>query len=122
MVLIEHFDGKFPLWLAPTQVRVLPISDDNLGYAHRVRNELEAEGFRVTVEDRDQTIGRKIRAAHDDRLPYMLVVGDNEEEDGTVSVRDRMERESDPVDVGTFVDHLVEEREEKRTEPDFVDE
>jgi threonyl-tRNA synthetase len=122
MVLIEHFDGKFPLWLAPTQVRVLPISDDNLGYAHRVRNELEAEGFRVTVEDRDQTIGRKIRAAHDDRLPYMLVVGDNEEEDGTVSVRDRMERESDPVDMGTFVDHLVEEREEKRTEPDFVDE
>ena len=121
MVLIEHFDGKFPLWLAPEQVRVLPISDDNLGYAHRVKNDLEDAGFRVTVEDRDQTIGRKIRAAHEDRLPYMLIVGDDEEAEGTVSVRDRKERESDPVDLETFRAHLVAEREEKRTEPDFVD-
>ena len=121
MVLIEHFDGKFPLWLAPEQVRVLPISDDNLGYAHRVKNDLEDAGFRVTVEDRDQTIGRKIRAAHEDRLPYMLIVGDDEEAEGTVSVRDRKERESDPVDLETFRAHLIAEREEKRTEPDFVD-
>ena len=121
MVLIEHFDGKFPLWLAPEQVRVLPISDDNLGYAHRVKNDLEEAGFRVTVEDRDQTIGRKIRAAHEDRLPYMLVVGDDEEAEDTVSVRDRKERESDPVGLEAFRAHLVAEREEKRTEPDFVD-
>jgi threonyl-tRNA synthetase len=121
MVLIEHFDGKFPLWLAPEQVRVLPISDDNLGYAHRVKNDLEEAGFRVTVEDRDQTIGRKIRAAHEDRLPYMLVVGDDEEAESTVSVRDRKERESDPVGLEAFRAHLVAEREEKRTEPDFVD-
>ncbi|ESP87208.1 threonine--tRNA ligase [Candidatus Halobonum tyrrellensis] len=118
MVLIEHFDGHFPLWLAPEQVRVLPISDDNLGYAHRVKNELD--GFRVEVEDRDMTVGRKIRAAHDDRVPYMVVVGDEEEAAGTVSVRDRFEDERNGVDPSTFRAHLEAERDEKRVEPDFV--
>jgi threonyl-tRNA synthetase len=120
MVLIEHFDGKFPLWLAPEQVRILPVSDDNLGYAHRVKNALQERGFRVTVEDRDQTVGRKIRGAHEDRLPYMLIVGDDEEEAGTVSVRDRQERETKDVDPETFYDHLVDERDEKRVAPDFL--
>ncbi|MUW14389.1 threonine--tRNA ligase [Halorubrum sp. CBA1125] len=121
MVLIEHFDGNFPLWLAPEQVRILPVSDETLGYAHRVKNALEAEGFRVEVEDRDWTVGRKIRAAHDDRLPYMVIVGDEEEAAGTVSVRDRFENQRGDVELDAFVDHLVDEREEKRTEPDFVD-
>jgi threonyl-tRNA synthetase len=118
MVLIEHFDGKFPLWLAPEQVRILPVSDDNLGYAHRVKNELD--GFRVEVEDRDMTVGRKIRAGHEDRVPYMLIVGDDEEESGTVSVRDRKERERGDVGVDAFYDHLLAERDGKRTEPDFL--
>ncbi|WP_327051053.1 threonine--tRNA ligase [Halomicrococcus gelatinilyticus] len=118
MVLIEHFDGKFPLWLAPEQVRVLPVSDDNLGYAHRVANDLD--GFRVEVEDRSWTVGRKIQQAHDDRVPYMIVVGDDEEESGTISVRDRKERETKDVAVETFRDHLVSERDEKRTDPDFL--
>ena len=118
MVLIEHFDGNFPTWLAPEQIRVLPISEDNLGYAHRVKHELE--GFRVEVDDRDWTIGRKIRAGHDDRVPYMLVVGGNEEKAGTVSVRDRFENESDAVPVETFRDHLETEVVEKRVEPDFI--
>jgi len=121
MVLIEHFDGDFPLWLAPEQVRILPVSDETLGYAHRVKNELEDAGFRVEVEDRDWTVGRKIRAGHDDRLPYMVIVGDDEQEAGTVSVRDRFENQRGDVDLDTFVDHLVDERDEKRTEPDFVD-
>ncbi len=121
MVLIEHFDGNFPLWLAPEQVRILPVSDETLGYAHRVKNALEDEGFRVEVEDRDWTVGRKIRAGHDDRLPYMVIVGDDEQEAGTVSVRDRFENQRGDVDLDDFVDHLVEERAEKRTEPDFVD-
>ncbi|OYR85147.1 threonine--tRNA ligase, partial [Halorubrum distributum] len=121
MVLIEHFDGNFPLWLAPEQVRILPVSDETLGYAHRVKNELEDAGFRVEVEDRDWTVGRKIRAGHDDRLPYMVIVGDDEQEAGTVSVRDRFENQRGDVDLDEFVDHLVEERAEKRTEPDFVD-
>ncbi|WP_430506068.1 threonine--tRNA ligase [Haloparvum sp. PAK95] len=122
MVLIEHFNGNFPTWLAPEQVRVLPVSDDNLGYAHRVKNELDDAGFRVEVEDRDWTVGRKIREAHDDRLPYMLIVGDDEEDAGTVSVRDRFEAEADDVDLEDFLDHLERERDEKRIEPDFVGE
>jgi threonyl-tRNA synthetase len=121
MVLIEHFDGDFPLWLAPEQVRILPISDETLGYAHRVKNALEDAGFRVEVEDRDWTVGRKIRAGHDDRLPYMVIVGDDEEEAGTVSVRDRFENQRGDVELDAFVDHLVDERDEKRTTPDFVD-
>ncbi|WP_186313325.1 threonine--tRNA ligase [Halorubrum salsamenti] len=121
MVLIEHFDGDFPLWLAPEQVRILPVSDETLGYAHRVKNELEDAGFRVEVEDRDWTVGRKIRAGHDDRLPYMVIVGEDEQEAGTVSVRDRFENQRGDVDIDAFVDHLVAERDEKRTEPDFVD-
>ncbi|MCL9813505.1 threonine--tRNA ligase [Natranaeroarchaeum aerophilus] len=118
MVLIEHFAGNFPLWLAPEQVRVLPISDANLGYAHRVKNEFDE--FRVEVDDRDSTIERKIRAAHDDRVPYMIIVGDNEEEDGNISVRDRFEEQEYDVEIDEFLDHLRSERDEKRTEPDFL--
>ncbi|MFC4358944.1 threonine--tRNA ligase [Halobium salinum] len=120
MVLVEHFKGKFPLWLAPEQVRILPVSDDNVEYAESVAAELG--DFRVEVEDRDMTVGRKIRAAHDDRVPYMLIVGGNEESAGTVSVRDRKERESNDVELEAFRRHLEAERAEKRTEPDFVDE
>ncbi|MBP1985600.1 threonine--tRNA ligase [Halolamina salifodinae] len=120
MVLIEHFDGQFPLWLAPEQVRILPVSDDALGYAHRVKNELSE--FRVEVEDRDWTVGRKIRQAHDDRVPYMLIVGSDEEESGTVSVRDRFEREAEGVGRDAFREHLEAERDEKRIEPDFLKE
>ncbi|MFW5919032.1 MAG: His/Gly/Thr/Pro-type tRNA ligase C-terminal domain-containing protein, partial [Halanaeroarchaeum sp.] len=115
---IEHFDGKFPLWLAPEQVRILPVSDDNLGYAHRVKNELD--GYRVEVENRDWTVGKKIQQAHEDKVPYMIVVGDDEEESGTVSIRDRQERERKDVSIGAFRTHLDEERDEKRTAPDFL--
>jgi threonyl-tRNA synthetase len=119
-VVIEHFNGRFPLWLAPEQVRVLPVTDGNLDYAEEVKRELGSRGFRVTVEDRDQTVGRKIRGAHDDRVPYMLVVGDDEEAANTVSVRDRQERERKDVDPGAFYDHLESERDEKRVAPDFL--
>jgi threonyl-tRNA synthetase len=119
-VIIEHFNGRFPLWLAPEQVRVLPVTDGNLDYAEEVERELGSRGFRATVEDRDQTVGRKIRGAHDDRVPYMLIVGDEEEAANTVSVRDRQERERKDVDPGAFYDHLEGERDEKRVAPDFL--
>ena len=118
MVLIEHFDGKFPTWLAPEQVRILPISDDQLGYAHRVKNELD--DFRVSVEDRSWTLNRKIREAQEERVPYMLIVGGDEAEAGTISVRDRKERERGGVDVETFRDHLHSEVDDRRLEPDFI--
>jgi len=121
-VMIEHFAGRFPLWLAPEQVRVLPLNEETLGYAHRVKNEFEADGFRATVADGDDTLQRKIRRAHDENVPYMCIVGPDEEEAGTLSVRDRAEREGRDVDREEFREHLRAEREEKRLEPDFLDE
>ncbi|HKL29527.1 MAG TPA: threonine--tRNA ligase [Natrialbaceae archaeon] len=118
MVLIEHFAGKFPLWLAPEQVRVLPISDDQLDYANEIADQFE--DFRVTVNDRDATLERKIRAGHDDRVPYMIIVGSNEAEDGTISVRDRAERQAGDVDPEAFLQHLQAEQDERRIEPDFL--
>jgi len=121
MVLIEHFNGKFPFWLAPEQVRILPISDDNVGYAKQLAHRYLDE-FRVEIEDRSWTLGRKIREAQTDRVPYMLIVGDDEEEQGTVSVRDRKERERKDVAVEDLRAHLHEEAAEQRIEPDFLDE
>jgi threonyl-tRNA synthetase len=118
-VIIEHFNGNFPLWLAPEQVRILPVSDDNIEYAESVADELGE--FRTEVERRSWTVGRKIRAGHDDRVPYMLIVGDTEESEGTVSVRDREERERDGVSVRELRTHLQTERDEKLTEPTFLD-
>jgi len=120
MVLIEHFNGKFPLWLAPEQVRILPVSDDNLEYARSVAADLESEDFRVEVEDRDWTVGKKIQQTHEDRVPYMMILGDNEEEADTISVRDREERERKDVDPDAFLDHLLEERDDRRIKPDFL--
>ncbi|UVE49923.1 threonine--tRNA ligase [Haloferax larsenii] len=118
MVLIEHYNGKFPFWLAPEQVRILPISDDQIGYAKKLKYELG--DFRTTIEDRSWTLGRKIREAQTDRVPYMVIVGGNEEEAGTISVRDRKEREAQDVTVEEFRDHLEAEAAEKRPEPDFL--
>ena len=119
MVLVEHFDGNFPTWLAPEQVRILPVSDDNLGYAKQLKNRYLGD-FRVEIEDRSWTVGKKIQTAHDDRVPYMLVVGDDEQEAGTVSVRDRFENERKDVEIERFREQLAEEIEEKHIEPDFV--
>jgi len=118
-VLIEHFKGNFPLWLAPEQVRVLPLAERHEDYAEEIAAELS--DFRVEVETRDWTIGRKIAEAHEDRLPYMLIVGDDEVEAGTVSVRDRQEREAGGVDIGDFRAHLEDEYAEKRTSVDFLE-
>ncbi|NEU56127.1 threonine--tRNA ligase [Halorussus sp. MSC15.2] len=119
-VIIEHFKGNFPTWLAPEQVRILPVSDDNIGYAKQLQNRYLGD-FRVEIEDRSWTVGKKIQQAHDDNVPYMLVVGDNEEEAGTVSVRDREEREEKDVSVEAFRDHLEGEVESKAVEPNFLD-
>lgn len=118
-VMIEHFNGNFPTWLAPEQVRILPISDDNVPYAEEIQRELSE--LRVDIEDRSWTIGKKIQSAHDDRVPYMLIVGGNEEETNTVSVRDRFERQKEGVSLPEFRDHLENEVTEKRIAPDFLE-
>jgi threonyl-tRNA synthetase len=88
-LLIEHYAGAFPLWLAPVQAIVLPISDRHLGYAASVRDQLRAAGLRVELDERQEKIGYKIREAQLQKVPYMLVAGDRESTDGTVAVRTR---------------------------------
>jgi len=113
MVLIEHYNGKFPPWLAPEQVRILPVSDDNIPYCEEIVEELDE--FRVEIEDRSWTVGRKIQQAHDDKVPYMMIIGDDEEEADTISVRDRKEREEKDLELSDFRDHLETEVDQKRT-------
>ena len=119
-VIIEHFDGNFPTWLAPEQVRILPVSDDNIPFAKRLQNR-DFGDFRVEIEDRSWTVGKKIQQAHDDRVPYMLIIGDDEEESETVSVRDRFENQEQDIPIEEFRSHLEAETEEKRVEPDFLE-
>ncbi|WP_226023129.1 threonine--tRNA ligase [Halomicrobium salinisoli] len=117
-VLIEHFNGNFPPWLAPEQVRILPVSDDNIPYCEQLQAELS--DFRVEIEERSWTVGKKIQQAHDDRVPYMLIIGDDEEEAEVVSVRDRKEREEKDVQLAEFREHLETEVEQKRTDVTFL--
>src|SRR5690606_31961549 len=86
-ILIEHYAGKFPVWLAPVQVSILPISDKFNDYAYELREEFKNKGIRVEVDDRAEKIGYKIREAQLQRLPYMLIVGEKEVDGRLVSVR-----------------------------------
>ncbi|MCI9403375.1 MAG: threonine--tRNA ligase, partial [Oscillospiraceae bacterium] len=88
-VITEHFAGAFPAWLAPVQVKILPITDRATEYAQQLSAKLDEHGFRVEVDSRNEKIGKKIREATMEKIPYMLVVGDRDMEQGTVSVRHR---------------------------------
>ncbi|MBE5888016.1 MAG: threonine--tRNA ligase [Lachnospiraceae bacterium] len=107
--LIEKYAGKFPTWLCPEQVRVLPISEKYSEYAEKVMKELKANGVDATVDNRAEKIGYKIREARMDRLPYMLVVGAQEEIDGTVSVRSRFAGDEGVKPLADFVDQICKE-------------
>lgn len=101
-VLIEHTGGKFPLWLTPDQVAILPISERFNDYARKVAEQLEIEDVRVIVDDRNEKIGRKIRDNELKRIPYMIIVGEKEEQDGTVSVRRQGEGDKGSMSVSDF--------------------
>ena len=108
-ILIEHFAGKFPTWLAPVQVKALPVSEKSRDYAHEVCAKLEEAGIRVVCDDRDEKIGYKIREARSiDRVPYMLILGEKEVEAGNISVRDRS-NETVQMSVDEFVAKVLEE-------------
>lgn len=107
--LIEHYAGKFPTWLCPEQVRVLPISEKYADYAKKVADELKRNDVDVTVDNRAEKIGYKIREARMDKLPYMLVVGADEEADGTVSVRSRFEGNEGVKPLSDFIDQICKE-------------
>ena len=106
-VLLEHFAGAFPAWLAPVQVRVLPVRDDHESYAHRLVDRLDAEGFRADVVGADEKLGNRIRKAKVEKLPYVLVVGDDDVEHGTVGVNPRGGEVERGVLVDDFVDRLA---------------
>ena len=107
--LIEHYAGKFPTWLCPEQVRVLPISEKYIDYANKVAAELKKNDVDVTVDNRAEKIGYKIREARLDKLPYMLVVGAQEEEEGTVSVRSRFEGNEGSKPLSDFIEQICKE-------------
>ena len=108
-ILIEHFAGAFPTWLAPVQVKVLPISDKYMEYARKVTGELEEAGIRVELDVRSEKIGYKIREAQMQKIPYMLVVGQKEEEEHAVAVRSRFLGDEGQKDLGQFIQAVKKE-------------
>ena len=114
--LIEKYAGKFPVWLCPEQVRVLPISDKYADYAEKVRAELAKNGVDVTADMRSEKIGFKIREAQNKKIPYMLIVGAKEEEDGLVSVRTRSGGDKGQMKLSEFIDEIKEKISSKTIE------
>ncbi len=112
-LLIEKYAGAFPTWLAPVQVKMLPIADRHLDRIYEIKKQLEAAGIRVEVDDRSEKIGFKIRSAQLEKVPYMLIVGDKDIENNTVSVRSRKDGEKGAMSVESFIMDLVEEIETK---------
>ncbi len=112
-ILTEHFAGAYPTWLAPVQVKMLPIADRHLDRIYEIKKQLEAAGIRVEVDDRSEKIGFKIRSAQLEKVPYMLIVGDKDVENNTVSVRSRKDGEKGAMSVESFIMDLVEEIETK---------
>ena len=108
-ILIEHFAGAFPTWLAPVQVKVLPISDKHLEYGQKVLETLNAAGIRAEIDTRAEKIGYKIREAQMQKIPYMLVVGAKEEEENLVSVRSRFAGDEGQKSLDAFVASVAEE-------------
>ena len=113
-ILIEHFAGKFPTWLNPVQVKILPISDKFNDYAEKIKKAYEEKGIRVEVDDRAEKIGLKIRQAQLNKIPYSLIVGEKEEANEEVSIRKRDEGEKGQKNYLEFMDELLREIEEKR--------
>ena len=113
-ILIEHFAGAFPLWLAPEQVRVLPITDRNNDYANSLREVLKQVGIRATVDERNEKVGYKIREAHNMKIPYLIIVGDEEQANGTISIRGRGNENASGLNMSQFVERLKDEIKSKK--------
>ena len=102
-ILIENYAGAFPVWLAPVQVKILPITDKHMDYAFELKKKMFDLGYRVEVDDRNEKVGYKMREAQVKKIPYMLVVGDQEVADGTVNVRRHGEKETSTMKVDEFI-------------------
>ena len=108
-ILIEHFAGQFPVWLSPVQVKVLPISEKFADYAKSVEDALDAAGIRVETDNRAEKIGYKIREARNERVPYIIVVGEKDQEANMVSLRSRKNGEEGQVALADFIARIKEE-------------
>ena len=105
-ILIEHFAGKFPVWLSPVQIKVIPVSEKYIDYAEKVNKTLFDAGLRTELDSRDEKVGYKIREARSLRIPYMIVVGENELQNGTVTVRRRGSEVQDTLSTDAFIDEI----------------
>ena len=108
-ILIEHYAGAFPTWLAPVQVKLLPISDNHKEYAIKVKDELEKHNIRVEIDERQEKIGYKIREAQLQKIPYMLIIGDKEVEANAVGVRSRKDGDIGQMLLKEFIKKLEQE-------------
>ena len=111
--LIEHWGGNFPVWLSPVQVKVLPITDKNLSYAKSVWEKLKENGIRAELDERNERLQAKIRDAQIQKIPYMLILGDKEEKEKTVSVRGRSGKDSGALSIDKFIGNIRKEIETK---------
>ena len=114
--LLEHYAGKFPTWLAPLQVTIMPLSDKFMDYAHSILQTLKKADIRAQIDDRNEKIGKKIRDTELARVPYMLVIGEKEMNEGKASVRRQGKGDMGAIEVGKFVADIVEEIKERRSE------
>lgn len=112
-ILTEHYAGAFPLWLAPVQVKVLPVTDEHIPYAQKVSDALTAAGLRVETDSRNEKVGYRIREAQLQKIPYMLVLGGKEAEAGEVAVRDRRDGKTTTMSLEAFLEKAKAEVDSK---------
>ncbi|MDR3168384.1 MAG: hypothetical protein LBU27_01070 [Candidatus Peribacteria bacterium] len=113
-ILIEHFAGAFPLWLAPEQVRIIPVADAFMSYAQQVAEQLKGQQFRVSIDDDSNSFGKKIRNAEIRKVPYILIIGEKEEKADSVSVREFKTKEQYELGKKEFVEKISVIRDERR--------
>ena len=112
-ILIEHFAGSFPVWMAPNQVRVMPITDKQQAYAKEVNDKLFELGYRTQLDDRNEKIGKKIREAQVQKVPFMLIVGEKEAESKTVAVRQRHGGDLGAMTLDAFIARMQKDIDDK---------
>ena len=112
-ILIEQYAGAFPMWLAPVQAKILPVTERQLAYAEELKRNFRAKGLRVDVDTRNEGLGAKIKLGRNERVPYLIIVGDKEMAEGNVSVRNRREGELGTMDVEVLTEKMLKEVEEK---------
>lgn len=112
-LLIEETAGNFPFWIAPEQIKILPISDKNMEYANEIYNVLLDKGYRVSIDSRNEKIGYKIREAKLKKIPYMIILGDKEESEKTLSIRSRDEDDLGSTTLDKFLNRIEKENDWK---------